>query len=589
MTKRSYLYIPGLILCVLSAYLISFYNSRNQIYESYVTYVTGTGTYYVINREQVSKANAVLNRISYDDYGEMIKYYTEEIKKISILRNTILEDVEKTGTIYYNGVEYSEEELKEIADSYDMTAAQADETIGVYVTVNSRLIYAYEYENYLTYVYDNAEKMIGYRLFDDSTKNKIEEKRNDYSALSGIKINAYVTAGIEKFLDTPFDDILMLLGVLICAFSAYCSGVDYRKNSALIIKLILAICLLLITIAVATGINSNFTIGSLTMPVQSVPRFKTCSQKLSTGGLIVLRTLLKCMFYYMLFLLLLFFIKKKKILPVICTLTITVILEGAVLRGTVYDLFGILRLEKIMSYSNKEFFLYNVIFFSALMIGIVFLEFNLQKIRHAEEKKAEQQYLEDINEKYNEIRSLKHDMNNHLSAVLLMLNAGQNDEAKRYIEELTGVTTKVSDIKKTGIKALALLIRNKQSQSENEKTDLKISISDELDSSKISEYEICSLFANIIDNAIEAVRKLEEDKRWIRLNVRRQMDLICIFCENPYASVRKENNTFISTKKDSKNHGIGLKQVQHIAEKHGGAVEIDDKDEVFRISVIMNL
>ena len=67
------------------------------------------------------------------------------------------------------------------------------------------------------------------------------------------------------------------------------------------------------------------------------------------------------------------------------------------------------------------------------------------------------------------------------------------------------------------------------------------------------------------------------------------MDLICIFCENPYSSLRKENNSFISTKKDSANHGLGLKQIRHIAEKHGGTVEIDTKEEVFSISVIMNI
>ena len=61
MTKRIYLYITGLILCVLSAYLIAFFYNRDQVYEKRTL---------VLNPAQVNTVNAILNRISYEEYEE---------------------------------------------------------------------------------------------------------------------------------------------------------------------------------------------------------------------------------------------------------------------------------------------------------------------------------------------------------------------------------------------------------------------------------------------------------------------------------------------------------------------------------------
>jgi sensor histidine kinase regulating citrate/malate metabolism len=66
--------------------------------------------------------------------------------------------------------------------------------------------------------------------------------------------------------------------------------------------------------------------------------------------------------------------------------------------------------------------------------------------------------------------------------------------------------------------------------------------------------------------------------------------MIFIYCENPYISLdlELENENYVTTKKDKENHGMGLKQIAHIAKKYGGTVKMDTAEGMFKISVLMN-
>ena len=80
------------------------------------------------------------------------------------------------------------------------------------------------------------------------------------------------------------------------------------------------------------------------------------------------------------------------------------------------------------------------------------------------------------------------------------------------------------------------------------------------------------------------------DKTWIKLVTKRQQNMIYIYCENPYISLdlELENENYVTTKKDKENHGMGLKQIAHIAKKYGGTVKMDTAEGMFKISVLMN-
>ena len=76
--------------------------------------------------------------------------------------------------------------------------------------------------------------------------------------------------------------------------------------------------------------------------------------------------------------------------------------------------------------------------------------------------------------------------------------------------------------------------------------------------------DICMLFGNALNNAIEAAGKCEEDKRHISLTVRQDGSLVRILVENYYEGMRnRAGEDFVTTKaNDSFEHGFGLKRMR---------------------------
>jgi len=102
--------------------------------------------------------------------------------------------------------------------------------------------------------------------------------------------------------------------------------------------------------------------------------------------------------------------------------------------------------------------------------------------------------------------------------------------------------------------------------------------------------DIYSLFGNILDNAIQAVTPLEEDKRVISLTVKREGALLSVNSHNYYVGdVRMVAGLPETTKQDKANHGFGVKSMKMIVEKYGGTISFDARDQVFNLNILFPL
>ena len=102
--------------------------------------------------------------------------------------------------------------------------------------------------------------------------------------------------------------------------------------------------------------------------------------------------------------------------------------------------------------------------------------------------------------------------------------------------------------------------------------------------------DICSIFGNALDNAIEHVILIPDpEKRLIHLTVSAQKGFVFIKIEN-YCEAeisKNEEDLITTTKKDSKNHGFGLKSIRKAVEKYDGSVVFGVQQNWFELKILL--
>ncbi len=101
--------------------------------------------------------------------------------------------------------------------------------------------------------------------------------------------------------------------------------------------------------------------------------------------------------------------------------------------------------------------------------------------------------------------------------------------------------------------------------------------------------DICTVFGNALDNAIESVTLIEDpEKRLIHLSISPKKNFVLIqinnYCEN---NLTLKNGYPVTTKADKGNHGFGLKSIRYTVEKYHGTLNFDVKDNWFELKMLI--
>lgn len=102
--------------------------------------------------------------------------------------------------------------------------------------------------------------------------------------------------------------------------------------------------------------------------------------------------------------------------------------------------------------------------------------------------------------------------------------------------------------------------------------------------------DICSIFGNALDNAIEHVIMIpEEEKRLIHVSVSAKRNFVFIKIENYCETVivKNEHSLITTTKMDKQNHGFGLRSIISAAEKYGGSVDFGQNHNWFELKILI--
>lgn len=101
--------------------------------------------------------------------------------------------------------------------------------------------------------------------------------------------------------------------------------------------------------------------------------------------------------------------------------------------------------------------------------------------------------------------------------------------------------------------------------------------------------DICNIFGNTLENAIESVLRIQDkEKRLIHVTVSQVNDFVMIRIENYYEGLLKiDGEEYLTTKQDRLFHGYGIKSIKYTAHRYDGAVYINTDNNWFDIKIVI--
>ncbi len=248
-----------------------------------------------------------------------------------------------------------------------------------------------------------------------------------------------------------------------------------------------------------------------------------------------------------------------------------------------------------------------------LLISIIFSFKLYQDMTELQMKQADKIILEnqivqmqnsmtEMEHLYDGIRSVKHDMKNNMEVLqnLLqkkyLLDGGEDDEIKQYFDGMYYAVEQLDNRVHTGSAVSDAVINSKFRYAEKEIKNIRLNAADFIlsDNISIQAYDIGIILNNSLDNAVEACKKMRivypDSETFIYVKSFRKRNMFFIEIENSFdgiLKIDKDSGYPISTKKESKSHGIGLRNIRNCAKKYEGDIDCIVEDKKFILSVML--
>lgn len=245
--------------------------------------------------------------------------------------------------------------------------------------------------------------------------------------------------------------------------------------------------------------------------------------------------------------------------------------------------------ESFVKVSNLTLFIVGCLFDMVCCFLTLFIEFEMLKSKEISEAyiqmktiwESEKKQLEISKENMDYMKILAHDLKHELNESTLLISKDKVDELNHRIAAFDNSI-------KTGNDILDLVIAERTLIVQKENINLSI-IADGSVLSNMKQSDCYSLFMNIMDNAIDAVKELPKDQREISLAVRESMGMILIHEVNPFkGTLNFKDGLPQTTKRDSMYHGFGTKSIKGIVDSYSGDCEISIKDNnIYVLNILL--
>lgn len=256
-------------------------------------------------------------------------------------------------------------------------------------------------------------------------------------------------------------------------------------------------------------------------------------------------------------------------------------------------LFDFLRAEERITFHNVR--AWNILLIQCYCVMILYLQNTLFK------KSAMKQELDTLNQLWHQqkdqydlsretialINHKCHDLKHQIAAMRAITSP---DERERYLREVENSVQIYESIVKTGNEVLDTVLTEKSLSCKA--NNIKINcIADGRQMDIFDPVDLYTVFGNAIDNAIESVKKLDnQEMRMIDVLVYVRKQFLMINIMNPIGSRLKFDGELpVTTKTKNGYHGFGLKSIRYTVEKYNGFMKIDTEENIFSLKILIPL
>lgn len=232
----------------------------------------------------------------------------------------------------------------------------------------------------------------------------------------------------------------------------------------------------------------------------------------------------------------------------------------------------------------------SLVFVGTLTAGVVMFFHHFQMLKTENKMLLEletlsENHIKDMELMMEKNRIQTHDMKHHLLVLREYGQEKQWDSLMSYLNELSEdiLAKKKTGWTQTGI--LDTILEQKKEKAESEGIEFSIQ-ADRIGALPFSDLEICTLFSNLLDNAIEACEKIEGNRRWIEIQITRKSGMLYLTISNSIKDRPSEQEgKLITNKQNHQLHGYGIKSVQKIVRKYEGDFSYQIRESEFIVTI----
>jgi len=214
----------------------------------------------------------------------------------------------------------------------------------------------------------------------------------------------------------------------------------------------------------------------------------------------------------------------------------------------------------------------------------------LRSALHAREREYYLEQCRMMEESLDRTRAARHDMMAHFAALRGIAAKNGDGEAAAYLDKLLAGPGEAAPYSDTGNVVFDSVINFKlrNAKRENIRTDVRLRIPPALD---VEASDVAAILGNLLDNALDAVARVEE--KAIKLRVEYSREALFILVENTFDGAVKyereggERQNRLATRKPGGDHGHGLRNIRRAMKKYDGHMGIEIKGNVFSATVFL--